>query len=158
MYIQLSLTPITLRSKLGLVWSVASHEEGRRMAQVLVVEDDLDSRVSLRLALEDAGHMVTEAADGETALEQLLEAPDPLVVLLDHLMPHMTGLELLDLVSRNRDLAGRHAYVVVTAIPEAVRAYLEGKGTYLHVALIAKPFDLYALLEAVDQAAQRLVD
>jgi two-component system response regulator MtrA len=63
---------------------------GRR---VLLVEDDARVRRVLRLALEDEGFTVLEAADGRQCLERLAEgAPD--VVLLDLMLPGKGGIDV----------------------------------------------------------------
>ncbi len=61
-------------------------------ARILLVEDDERIRASLRLALEDEGYEIDEAASGETALERTSEqAAD--VVLIDVMLPGMDGFE-----------------------------------------------------------------
>jgi len=73
---------------------------------VLVVDDDRDIRGTLRVALEDAGYTVHEAPDGLSAMDLLLTSPFPLVVLLDLMMPRMTGSEILELFA-NDSVAAR---------------------------------------------------
>ena len=63
------------------------------MASVLVVDDDGHIREVVRFALDKAGHRVTEAADGRSAIEAFQAAPPELVVL-DILMPELDGLEV----------------------------------------------------------------
>ncbi|MDA8267818.1 MAG: response regulator transcription factor [Actinomycetota bacterium] len=61
-------------------------------ARILLVEDDERIRASLRLALEDEGYEIDEAASGEAALERTSEqAAD--VVLIDVMLPGMDGFE-----------------------------------------------------------------
>ena len=63
--------------------------------RVLVVDDEPDVRLLLRLQLERAGHEVTgEAGDGQEALD-LCETDPPDVVILDLLMPRMNGFEAI---------------------------------------------------------------
>lgn len=63
---------------------------------MLVVDDELDLRFLVRLALESRGHEVIEAADGEDALERLAEAAElPQVIVTDLHMPAMDGRELV---------------------------------------------------------------
>ncbi|MHB8329902.1 MAG: response regulator transcription factor, partial [Acidimicrobiales bacterium] len=60
--------------------------------RILLVEDDERIRASTRLALEDEGYEVDEAADGEAALERFADhAAD--VVLIDLMLPGMDGFE-----------------------------------------------------------------
>jgi cellulose synthase/poly-beta-1,6-N-acetylglucosamine synthase-like glycosyltransferase/CheY-like chemotaxis protein len=61
---------------------------------ILLVEDDPDLALLVRLHLEQAGYAVTHAEDGSAALEQLSVArPD--LVLSDIMMPNMDGLTFL---------------------------------------------------------------
>lgn len=122
---------------------------------VLIVEDDGDTRLSLRLVLEDAGYTVDETLDGATALERLRASPGGLVVLLDNLMPGLEGAEVLAALEDD-GLENRHAFVLVTASPQRVTGALAERLARLSVPVVAKPFALSDLLDAVDQAARRL--
>ena len=63
------------------------------MAELLLIEDDDEVRAALRLALEDEGHRVIEAADGKSGLERFsTSAPD--VVLVDLRLPDMAGFDV----------------------------------------------------------------
>jgi DNA-binding response OmpR family regulator len=63
------------------------------MVTILVVDDDLQVRRSVQRVLENAGHTVRTAADGEAALAALKqERPD--LIVLDIIMPEMDGLEV----------------------------------------------------------------
>lgn len=64
------------------------------MAIILVVDDDPDVREILRAHLEDAGHVVDEAGDGEAAIQRLREQPVDLVIT-DIYMPKLDGLDLM---------------------------------------------------------------
>jgi len=61
------------------------------MAHILVVDDDAHIREVVRFALSNAGHRVSEAGDGEEALEKFGDEPADLVVL-DVVMPEQDGL------------------------------------------------------------------
>jgi DNA-binding response OmpR family regulator len=61
---------------------------------ILIAEDDFISRKLLRNILEELGHQVTAAKDGEEALGIFESAPTRLVIL-DWLMPKMDGIELV---------------------------------------------------------------
>ena len=102
---------------------------------VLLVEDDDGIRTSLRLALEDHGYQVREAADAETALEQVHEqVPD--VVVLDLMLPGMDGFECCRQLRRLSDIP----VLIVSARADShdVVAGLEaGADDY-----IRKPFDV----------------
>jgi two-component system chemotaxis response regulator CheY len=61
---------------------------------ILIVDDSASLRQVLRMALEEAGYQVREAADGQDALARLAEAPADVVVSDLH-MPRLDGLGLL---------------------------------------------------------------
>jgi CheY-like chemotaxis protein len=126
------------------------------MAEVLIVDDDEDTRRAIRWVLDDEGHTVTEAADGQPALRILRTSPHRLVALVDHRMPGMSGLALLRLLCLDDATARRHACFLVTASPASVAADVRALAPLMDVALIAKPFQLDDLLAAVARAAQRL--
>ena len=63
-------------------------------AQVLVVEDEPAQREILTYNLEKEGFAVRSAGNGEEALLMIAEAP-PDLVILDHMLPGATGLEIL---------------------------------------------------------------
>jgi len=61
---------------------------------VLIVEDDRFLRRACEVSLRQRGFTVLTAADGEAALE-IIRTELPALVLLDLLMPRMSGLDLL---------------------------------------------------------------
>jgi CheY-like chemotaxis protein len=87
---------------------------------VLVVEDDPDIRECVQLILEDEGFEVVTACNGAEAEEELSHMKEPCVLLLDLMMPVMSGWELLDHLARDGKLGlGLHV-VVVSAAPSEV--------------------------------------
>ncbi len=79
-------------------------------ATVLIVEDDDRIRAALRLALGDEGYSVDAVADAETGLERLRTSP-PDIVLVDIMLPGMSGLDLCHQLRRTSDLP----IIIVTA-------------------------------------------
>jgi len=65
------------------------------VSRVLIVEDDPDLVALVKHWLERDGHQVEHVADGAAALEALLWAPLPHLVLLDVMLPKMDGFEVL---------------------------------------------------------------
>jgi two-component system phosphate regulon response regulator PhoB len=122
----------------------------------LVIEDDTDTCDAICLVLEAEGYRVTGAYDGESALDQLRQAPAPMIVLVDWLLPAMSGVDLLQMVAADAVLATRHAYILMTASghrPEFARLVLPQT---IHVALLNKPFELNELFRLLTSAAATL--
>lgn len=122
---------------------------------VLLVEDDPRVRRVLRLALEDEGFSITEAADGAQSLERLEEvAPD--IILLDLMLPDRDGFSICREVRRRSDVP----VIMVTARTDShdVVAGLEsGADDYVTKPLVAKELAarIRALLRRSEPAAGR---
>lgn len=126
------------------------------MAHVLIVDDDEDIRFTMRAILEDfGGYIVSDAADGSSALALLRAAAERYIVLLDLLMPNMDGIEVLREVAKDQRLATRHAYILVTVSRRAESAEL-AQSLAFAVPVVPKPFSLDLLLDTVAQASERL--
>ncbi|HET6569656.1 MAG TPA: response regulator transcription factor [Rhodothermales bacterium] len=63
---------------------------------MLIVEDDPDIQMGLAEYFEMSGYRVTTAKDGEEALEKMKENPDLDIVLLDVMLPHKNGFDVLE--------------------------------------------------------------
>jgi CheY-like chemotaxis protein len=110
--------------------------------RVLVVEDDEDIRVSLELALEDAGWQVRTAANGRDALRAALEGPPPDAIVLDLMMPVMHGWELVAALRAHPSL--QHVPLVVTsAVNDDERVSAD--------VVLRKPYRLETLLYALER-------
>jgi two-component system NtrC family response regulator len=83
------------------------------MATVLIVDDDAALRAAIAITLEDLGHRVGEAADGEAALAWL-STREADAVLLDLRMPGVDGMEVLRRIRARR---GAPPVAVLTAVP-----------------------------------------
>jgi len=91
--------------------------------KVLIAEDDLVAAEFLQAVLEDAGHDVVAAPDGQEALE-LFRTHEPQVVISDWEMPHMSGPELCKAI-RAEDV-GRYVYLILLTAREGTRHLVEG--------------------------------
>ena len=123
------------------------------MALVLIVDDDQDMRDAVRFALEDAGHETLEASDGASALGILRESQRRLVVLLDLLIPQLTGIDLLKEVIADPLLKERHAYLLMTADSTTLRQQADPLLVEVAAQVVGKPFEMDQLLAMIDLAA-----
>ena len=113
---------------------------------ILLVEDDPDSRLMLATALELQGHAVITASNGMEAYN-VARAEQPSVILLDLMMPVMTGEEFRRAQLANETIA-RIPVVVVSAHHEAA-----GIARRMRAAgCIRKPVDLDQLGPTVERA------
>ena len=108
---------------------------------ILVVDDEPDSRETLRELLELEGYTVAVAADGREAIEVLGSAVDghPCIVLLDLFMPVMNGWEFVAELRTNAPTS-RVKLVITTSAPnEAPPGF----------SVLAKPVDPDKLLATI---------
>jgi DNA-binding response OmpR family regulator len=64
------------------------------LARILIVDDSPDVRLALATILEDTGHEIVEAEDGDQVFD-LAVAQNPDLVLLDVMMPRVNGFDAL---------------------------------------------------------------
>ena len=109
---------------------------------VLVVEDEAAIATMLRYNLEKQGFRVEEASDGQEALTRIAETP-PDLVLLDWMLPVMSGIEVCRQIRRRADTRDLPVIMVTarTEDQDAVRGLNTGADDY-----ITKPFNMEALL------------
>ena len=109
---------------------------------VLVVEDEAALATMLRYNLEKQGFRVDEAGDGQEALTRISEVP-PDLVLLDWMLPVMSGIEVCRQIRRRPDTRDLPVIMVTarTDDQDAVRGLNTGADDY-----ITKPFNMEALL------------
>ena len=116
----------------------------RHEFRVLIVEDDFDIRAILAQILADEGYLVTEATNGAQALEKLRGGLRPTVILLDLMMPVMSGWQFREEQLLDPELA-QVPVVIISA-----DSNLGDKARTLKVdSYLRKPVDIDALLDAV---------
>ena len=116
--------------------------------RILAVDDDVQTLRLLRRSLEDAGYHVTVTSDPVEA-PKLAEAQDPDLILMDYLLPEVSGLDLLQ---RIREFSGVPV-VFLAAQPsseDAARALRMGADDY-----VTKPFSPSELLARIEATLRR---
>ena len=73
--------------------------------KIMVIEDDRFLSTLVKARLEKEGFLIVQAFDGEEALTMLREIEPPSLIILDLIMPKVTGFELLQTVSITPGLA-----------------------------------------------------
>lgn len=110
------------------------------MLRILLVEDEAIIAIVTSMSLEDAGHHVTVAKDGQEGLDiALQDRPD--LIISDFMMPRMTGLEMIAAL-RQRNFTA--PIVLATSIPQHSLPTREGYDAYM-----SKPYTEAQLLEVL---------
>lgn len=121
------------------------------MSKILVVDDDADIRELITFKLESLGHAVVSEGDGEGGLAAARrEIPD--LVVLDWMMPRLTGLEVCVELRGDAHLA-RVPVIILTAKAQEVdvqRGFAAGADDY-----IVKPFSPRELASRIDVLLER---
>jgi CheY-like chemotaxis protein len=108
---------------------------------ILVVDDEADIQSALKVALEWKGYRVITASDGKEALDILSQVLLPCLILLDLMMPVMSGWEFSETIRADKKLS---------TIPiVVVSAYTDRVGEVGAQDAIRKPVDLNTLFSLV---------
>jgi CheY-like chemotaxis protein len=122
------------------------------LSRILIVDDETNIRMMIRLTLQHAGHDVETAEDGPQALQKFGDGKDFDLVLLDQRMPGMSGIDVQkEIYKRNPDTR----LILITAfgtIDLALEAIQAGASDFLR-----KPFTADTLKLAVSSAIERPV-
>jgi len=114
------------------------------MTTILVVDDEPLIVMALEAALQDEGYDVVTAANGRQGLERLRETPQPQLVLLDMMMPVMSGPAMLSSMAADPALAGVPVIILSSLPQESVRARVTNVATVLR-----KPYTADQVLAAI---------
>ena len=135
------------------------YENGWVPVRVLVVDDDKGIRETLSALLEEEGYEVSVAADGEEGLRAMLASTEPLVVLLDLLLPTLSGEDTLAAALEYFEGSERSpvSFIIITANPQSVSAsaHLRMLTQRHDIPIEYKPFDTNHLLAEIERAAAR---
>ncbi len=116
--------------------------------RILIVDDEQEMRDLLAKVLEKNGYQVSTAGDGESALA-LLEREPVDVVILDVVMPGLSGMEALKAVKELNPLTVVLIMTAFGSIDQAVQAVKEGAYDY-----ISKPFKIDEMLLTIEKVLE----
>jgi len=117
--------------------------------RILVVDDTLALLDVIRKSLKDEGYDVRTCLESRYAVEMAQEwRPD--VIMLDVVMPEVSGWEVLALLRADLSFARTPVIVCTAYVADAMGRLAELKGPDQHLGLLPKPFDLEELLEVVE--------
>jgi DNA-binding response OmpR family regulator len=121
-------------------------QEPRR--QILVVDDEPYIGRIIQLKLENGPYQVQLAFDGRSALDQLRTDQTIDVILLDIMMPHLSGLDVLDQL---RQLPHRHSTPVIMLTGKGQDTDREQAARLGATDFLTKPFSPKKLLARIDE-------
>ena len=125
--------------------------EVQSFVNILIIEDSRFLRLANERALTKSGHNVISASDGEEGLHLAHERlPD--LIILDMLLPKMTGPEVLRAIRANPETA-KTPVMVLTSLPQANENKLlkEGATAYFEKSLLTIDKESAPFLEAVEK-------
>ncbi|MBR1203535.1 MULTISPECIES: hybrid sensor histidine kinase/response regulator [unclassified Bradyrhizobium] len=117
-------------------------QQVKRSAVILLVDDDPLIAMSTMEMLEDLGHRVIGASSGPHALDILRSDQEIDLMMTDHVMPGMTGIEL---AAASRELRPHLVVLLATGYAELP------DGTQVDLPRLAKPYHQDQLRERLDQ-------
>lgn len=115
--------------------------------RILAIDDEANVRRIVQVILARAGHQVTLASDGVEGLEKVRQDRPDLVVL-DVMMPHMDGFEMLKRMKADPEIANIKVIMLTARAQDADVFEGERLGADLY---LTKPFNPNELLQAVEQ-------
>jgi twitching motility two-component system response regulator PilH len=126
------------------------------MTKILLVDDSKFLRLATERALTRAGYKVFTASDGEHALEMVRQKP-PDLILLDMLLPGMTGPDVLKALKKD-PLTKDIAVIVLTGLSHknAARLQQDGAFAFLEKAELGLDKGCDSLLAALAEIAKKL--
>ena len=117
-------------------------------SRILIVDDDPDIRNVLKLLLQDS-YFVPEAADGPSAIQYMKENPDTDLIVLDVMMPGMSGIEACTEIRKSSN-APVLFLTAKSAEQDRVSAYQSGGDDFL-----SKPFSQAELQAKISSLLRR---
>jgi DNA-binding response OmpR family regulator len=123
------------------------------MSRVLVVEDEAHLADGLRFNLQAEGHAVEVAADGESALERLVDRRERFdVVILDVMLPGKSGFDVAALLREKKNYVPILMLTARGRAEDVLQGFASGADDYL-----PKPFELAILIARLESLLRRSV-
>ena len=118
---------------------------------ILVVEDNQDISLLLKLLLESVGYQVKTVSNGKEALKEV-EKIQPQLMLIDIMMPEVSGLQVTRTIKEKFDYKDLPILLVSAVDRLKQEQFQESKAN----GIIYKPFDLNYLISKVSELINNL--
>ena len=137
--------------------STAVRERSPWMIPILVAIHTEEERNVMTAALAGAGYAVQQAPDGLVALNYLMGASPPLVIVAEEELPEIGGFQIARLLSLKPSPTSRYSAIVLTgSLRAALQRSIQRRLDAITLEVLVKPFPLNELLLAVEMATGRL--
>jgi DNA-binding response OmpR family regulator len=123
---------------------------------LLIADDDEAIRRGLALVFAEEGYAIHQAANGVQALAFLATHPGPVILLLDRMMPKLTGDQVLLTIAHDPALAQKCAIALVTVNVSKSIETLRKLILRFEVIVVRKPFDLNEIIATARILQRRL--
>jgi two-component system, OmpR family, response regulator len=127
-------------------------DQGRRMARLLLIEDDRETAEEIRAELGERGFDVDWAADGITGLDKA-RVGDADAMIIDRLLPGMDGLTIIEALRYQGVQTPVLVLSALGAVDDRVRGLRAGGDDYL-----TKPFATTELVARIEALLRRPAD
>ncbi len=123
-----------------------------KKAKILAVDDEAFNLDIISEYLENADYDVVTATDGDEALVKIAQHPDIDVIVLDRMMPRMSGMQVLQEVKKTKSM--RHVPVIMQTAAAQTQQVVEGiqAGVFYY---LTKPYEEELFLSIVRSAIER---
>jgi CheY-like chemotaxis protein len=116
-----------------------------RQPCILIVDDDADLVAFLFTVLVEEKYSIVAASHGQQALDLLEQGLRPHLILIDLMLPHVSGIDVLDSIRTDPELK---------TIPRIVITGTSERRAIVADAVFEKPFDHRELLQAIHRLIQ----
>jgi two-component system, cell cycle response regulator DivK len=128
--------------------------EDHRDHKILVVDDSTTNVVLLEAILDEKGYQIETALNAKEAYA-IIENESPDLILLDLLMPKISGFDFLEEIRKNEKTKNTPVIVVSALTDEENVEKIMKMGA---IDFVKKPIDLQYLVERVENVLQKTVD
>lgn len=112
---------------------------------ILIADDEEDLRLLVQVTLENPAYEIITAVDGPSAL-RAVQIYHPDLLILDWMMPGMTGCQVVDLLKKNLDTAAIPVLMLTAKDGEDSKGHMTRMGL---AGFLVKPFSPLELIQKV---------
>jgi CheY-like chemotaxis protein len=126
----------------------------KEKAHILVVDDEHISRMAVSYMLERSGYKVSEASSGKEALAFLEQTPEVDLVILDRIMPEMSGIDVLQKI---QTIPTFRKLPIIMLTAHAERDHVKAATIYGVSDVVYKPVEEILLLKVVERVLREML-